>query len=270
MVRDRELLLELFVASNLAFLVLDVFLAHSINDFRHPAEWIPVAYAAAGAAALAANLAWRGPWRAGARAAGWREGAGRSAGLAVGVGGIAVGVAGLLWHLESGFFRETTLRALVYSAPFAAPLAFAGLGFLALLGRLVPEDHPDWGRWVLLLAWGGFAGCLALALGDHAQNGFFAPAEWIAVAAGAVAVAFLGIPLVVRVPRPYLGILLGVLAVEAAVGVVGFVLHVLPALRGSEAPLADRILYGAPPFAPLLFADLALLGALGAASLRSA
>jgi hypothetical protein len=44
----------------------------------------------------------------------------------------------------------------------------------------------------------------------------------------------------------------------------------LPRPARSEAPLADRILYGAPPFAPLLFADLALLGALGAASLRSA
>ena len=258
------------MVSNLAFLVLDVFLAHSINDFRHPAEWIPVGYAAGGASALAASLARRGPWREGALRSAWREGAGRWTGVVVGSGGIAVGVAGLIWHLESGFFRETTLRALVYSAPFAAPLAFAGLGFLALLGRLVPEDHPDWGRWVLLFAWGGFAGCLALALGDHAQNGFFAPAEWIAVAAGAVAVAFLAIPLVARVPRTYLGILLGVLALEAAVGALGFVLHALPALRGSGAPLAERVLYGAPPFAPLLFADLALLGALGAASLRSA
>jgi hypothetical protein len=229
-----------------------------------------VGYAAAGAAALAANLARRGPWREETHRSAWREGAGRWTGVVVGSGGIAVGVAGLLWHLESGFFRETTLRALVYSAPFAAPLAFAGLGFLALLGRLVSEDHPDWGRWVLFLAWGGFAGCLALALGDHAQNGFFAPAEWIAVAAGAVAVAFLAIPLVACVPRPYLGILLGVLALEAAVGVVGFVLHALPALRGAGAPLAERVLFGAPPFAPLLFADLALLGALGAASLRSA
>ncbi|CAN5788177.1 hypothetical protein BH20GEM1_BH20GEM1_10620 [soil metagenome] len=195
-------------------------------------------------------------------------GAGRWVGVLVGWGGIAVGVAGLLWHLESGFFRETTLESLVYSAPFSAPLAFAGLGLLALLNRLVPVAGPEWGRWVLFLAWGGFVGCFALALGDHAQNGFFRPAEWIAVTAGAAAVASLAIPLATRVPRAYLGMLLGLLAAEAAVGIAGFVLHVLPATEGSQTPIVERILYGAPPFAPLLFADLALLGALAVWDLR--
>jgi hypothetical protein len=248
------------VVSNLGFLVLDVFLAHSINAFRHPAEWIPILYAAPAAAALSANLVLRGD--------GWRAGIGHWTGVLVGWGGISVGVAGLLWHLESGFFRETTLERLVYSAPFSAPLAFAGLGFLALLNRLVPPDRLEWGRWVLFLAWGGFAGCFALALGDHAQNGFFQPAEWIAVAAGAIAVAFLAIPLAARVPGSYLTALLGVLAAEAAVGGIGFALHLVPVAKGGEAPLVERILYGAPPFAPLLVADLALLGALAVWDLR--
>jgi len=262
------------VASNLGFLVLDVFLAHSINAFRHPAEWIPILYAAPAAAALGANLALRGPWgadRSHGRGAGgdaWRAGVGRWVGVLVGWGGISVGVAGLLWHLDSGFFRETTLESLVYSAPFSAPLAFAGLGFLALLNRLVPPDGREWARWVLFLAWGGFVGCFALALGDHAQNGFFQPAEWIAVAAGAAAVAFLAIPLAARVPRSYLTALLGVLAAEAVIGGIGFALHLLPVAEGGEAPLLERILYGAPPFAPLLFADLALLGALAVWDLR--
>lgn len=269
MTRDRALLLEAFVVSNLAFLVLDVFIAHSINDFRHPAEWIPLAYAAPGAAVLAANLVLRGPWRDRGGDAAWRRGVGRWAGLVVGWGGIAVGVAGLLWHLESGFFRETTLERLVYAAPFSAPLAFAGLGLLGILNRLVPPEETEWGRWVLLLAWGGFVGCFALALGDHAQNGFFHAAEWIAVGAGAAAVAFLAIPLVARVPQGYYGILLGVLGLEAAVGVVGFALHLQPVFDGGAAPLLDRILYGAPPFAPLLFTDLALLGALAAWDLRA-
>ena len=39
--RHKTLVLELFVLSNLAFLVLDIYLAHSINRFRHPAEWVP-------------------------------------------------------------------------------------------------------------------------------------------------------------------------------------------------------------------------------------
>ena len=266
--RDRPLLLEAFVAFNLAFLVLDVFLAHSMNAFRHPAEWIPLAYASLAATALAGNMVVRGPWRREAERGAWRRGAGRGIGFAVGWGGIAVGVAGLLWHLESAFFRETTLASLVYSAPFSAPLAFAGLGFLALLNRLVSGEEKDWGRSVLLLAWGGFAGCFALALGDHAQNGFFSPAEWIAVAAGAVGVGFLLVPIAVRVPTSYLTATLGILTGEIAVGILGFALHIMPALAPGDAPLVDRILFGAPPFAPLLFADLALLAALATWDLR--
>jgi hypothetical protein len=268
LIRNRPFLLEVFVASNLAFLVLDVFVAHSINAFRHPAEWIPLAYASLAALALLVNLALRGPWPATVHSEAWRRGAGRRVGIAVGWGGIAVGLAGLLWHLESGFFRETTLAGLVYAAPFSAPLAFAGLGFLALFNRVVPSEEPEWGRGVLLLAWGGFVGCFALALGDHAQNGFFRPAEWIAVAAGAVAVAVLLLPLVARIDSSYLSVLLVVLGMEAGIGLLGFALHALPILRGSEAPLVDRILYGAPPFAPLLFTDLALLGILAAWDLR--
>jgi len=59
------------------------------------------------------------------------------------------------------------------SAPFAAPLAYAGLGLLVLLNRMVPAESPEWGWWIVFLALGGFAGNLALSLTDHAQNGFF-------------------------------------------------------------------------------------------------
>jgi hypothetical protein len=59
-----------------------------------------------------------------------------------------------------------------------------------------------------------------------------------------------------------------VLAAEAVVGGIGFALHLLPVAQGGEAPLVERILYGAPPFAPLLFVDLALLGALAVWDLR--
>jgi len=44
---DLELLLELFVASNLAVLAADIVLAHSVNQFRKPAEYIPLYFSAA-------------------------------------------------------------------------------------------------------------------------------------------------------------------------------------------------------------------------------
>ena len=40
----RWFLIEIFVIANLAFLALDVYLAHSINRFRSPAEWIPICF----------------------------------------------------------------------------------------------------------------------------------------------------------------------------------------------------------------------------------
>src|SRR3954454_21361988 len=51
----------------------------------------------------------------------------RALGLAVGWGAVAVGVAGLLYHLDSAFFDELTLKNLVYTSPFAAPLANTGV-----------------------------------------------------------------------------------------------------------------------------------------------
>ena len=58
-------------------------------------------------------------------------------GLAVGYGAVLVGVAGLLLHLDSQFFDQQTLKNLVYTAPFAAPLAYAGVGLLLILDRMV-------------------------------------------------------------------------------------------------------------------------------------
>ena len=50
----------------------------------------------------------------------------RHAGLVVGYASIAVGLAGVAYHLNSQFFSQWTIRSLVYTAPFAAPVAYAG------------------------------------------------------------------------------------------------------------------------------------------------
>lgn len=258
---DKAPLVEAFAAANLAFLVLDVYLAHSANSFHRWAEWIPLGFAAAGALALAVNLALPRPFD---------SPRGRWIGILVAAGAILVGVAGLLWHLGSHFFQEFTIRALVYSAPFIAPLAFTGIGFLVLLNRLVPHDSPEWARWLVLLALGGFIGNFGLSLVDHAQNGFFNPLEWVAVAAAALGVGYLLLPVLVTVTRAYLRIGILVLGLEALVAVVGFAAHVLPVFGAANVPLRERIIYGAPVFAPLLFADLAALAALALWALNDA
>jgi hypothetical protein len=55
---------------------------------------------------------------------------------------------------------------------------------------------------------------------------------------------------------------LAVMAAQVLVGLLGFGLHIAADLKAPAASLWDRLLYGAPLFAPLLFADLALLATL--------
>ncbi len=248
----RVWLVELFAAANLAFLSIDILLAHAVNRFAHPAEWVPVYFGGVVLLLLPA-LALRNH----------RGPLGRLPGLVVGGASVLLGVAGLLFHLNSRFFEENTLRSLVYSAPFAAPLAYTGVGCLLLLDRLEPDDSPDWGPWVVLLALGGFVGNFALSLCDHAQNGFHNPLEWVPVVAAAFAVGFLLVAVQRACDSGYLKVCLAVMAVQAAVGVWGSVLHVGADFFGPAPSLRENILNGAPPFAPLLFANLAVLAGIG-------
>jgi hypothetical protein len=246
------LAVELFATFNLAFLALDVFLAHDANDFADAREWAPVAFSAVAPLFLVSGLVLgiRRPW-------------GKTVGLAVGYGSVLVGVIGLVLHLESAFFQRQTLRDLVYAAPFVAPLSYAGVGLLLVLNRLESDREASFGRWIALLAMGGFTGNFLLSLLDHAQNGFFYASEWVPVVAAAYGASFL-LPVVLgERGSAYLRLCSGVLAVQAAVGIVGGALHVVANLDARADSLYERFIYGAPAFAPLLFVDLALLAGIG-------
>jgi hypothetical protein len=259
---------ELFALSNLAFLAVDIAIAHAVNAFANPAEWAPVVFSPLASLALLAAMALGGPFPTlpsdePPGAPGKRIRFARRLGLAVGWASILVGVAGLVFHLESQFFDQRTLRSLVYTAPFAAPLAYTGLGLLVILNRMVPSGTSYWARWVLLLAMGGFLGNFVLTLADHAQNGFFAPTEWIGVVAAAFAASSLLALAVSPGDRWLRRLVAGVLVLQVGVGLLGFALHVASDLNRPGVTLAARFVFGAPAFAPLLFADLAVLGGLG-------
>jgi hypothetical protein len=187
--------------------------------------------------------------------------------LLVGFGSVLVGIAGLLWHLESQFFTEQTLKNLVYAAPFVAPLAYSGIGFLLLLNRMVPGESDEWPRWVILLALGGWMGNFGLSLADHAQNSFFYWPEWIPVVSSAIAIGALIVAFADYRNATYLQACLILMAAEVAVGVAGWVWHLIAIVHSPMKSLWDRIVFSAPVFAPLLFADLALLAAIGLGTL---
>lgn len=243
--------LELFVLGNVGFLAVDIYLAHSVNDFASRWEWLPFVYSLAAPALLA--FGW-------ARERGGHAD-GRRLAILVGAFGIAVGLGGMVLHLESAFFQQTSLHNLVYTAPFAAPLAYAGLGFLVLLSRLEDPDSEAWARWVSLFAWGGFVGNFVLALADHAQNGFFEWTEWIPVISAGIAVGFGFAVTVGPVDRRFVKMCAGVYALQIVVGVLGAALHTLANLERPGEGL-EAFVYGAPALAPMLYADLAILGIL--------
>jgi hypothetical protein len=239
-------IVELFVIFNLAFLAMDITLAHSYNHFARAAEWTPLYFSIFAPLALLAAFPTRQRW----------------VGMGVGCLSVIVGVAGLLFHLHSQFFADQTLKNLVYTAPFAAPLSYTGLGLILILNRMEDAASPQWAYWILVLALGGFAGNFVLSLADHAANGFFHWTEWISVAAAALAVGFLFVPLVIQVPRWFLQLCMAVMAGQILVGLLGFFFHVRADLAASAANLFDKFIYNAPPFAPMLFADLATLALL--------
>jgi hypothetical protein len=175
---------------------------------------------------------------------------------------VVIGLIGVILHLESHFFYERTLRSLTYSAPFAAPLAFTGLGFLLIMNRMVEPKTLEWAQWVLLLALGGFVGNFVFSLADHAGNGFFNPLEWVPVVASSFAVGFLVVPLIMRVSRQYINVCAIILILEACVGLWGFLLHAEANLRGPSVHAFDNFVHGAPAMAPLLFPNLVVLGIL--------
>ncbi len=257
--RDPVAWIEVYCLGNLTFLSLDIIIAHSVNDFRRPQEYIPLVFSLLtpfllGSAIVAwlryRNLFW------------WK-----SLGYVVGWTAVLVGIAGVIFHLDSRFFYERTLKSLVYAAPFVAPLAYSGLGLLLILNRMIDvrSDHPpnpakveEWARWVLLLALGGLFGNFVLALCDHSDNAFFNPIEWLAVISAAFTFTTVLVVFLIRVNRGYLKLCALILGLDGTIGVLGFVFHNLANLRGPSSFLRN-IRYNTPPVAPLLFPVLCVL-----------
>ena len=252
---DPQLWVEMFVAMNLAILAADIYLAHSVNDFQKAAEYIPLYFSLSAPLILDVIIALCWIWHLKAP---WRD-----VGYLVGWVSIFVGLAGVIFHLQSRFFLDRTLKSLTYAAPFAAPLAYTGLGFLLLVNRMIAARSAEWARWVIFLALGGFFGNFVLSLTDHASNGFFLRTEWIPVISSAFATGFLFVLLIIPVTRRFLDLCLLVMVAQAITGVLGFWFHMRANLVEPGHNLFDKMVNGAPPMAPLLFPNLVGLALIG-------
>jgi hypothetical protein len=84
----------------------------------------------------------------------------------------------------------------------------------------------------------------------------------VPVIAAALATSSLLVVLVRPDPR-FVPFVYGVLGLDVVVGVLGFGFHVAADLERRSLAFPQRFVFGAPAFAPLWFADLAVLAALG-------
>lgn len=247
----KKHVLDLFIIANFGFLSVDILYAHSVNHFAHPAEYLPLVFSAAATGALALGLFLPGRLK-------------EFLSSSIGAASVVTGALGLYFHLESQFFKEQTLASLTYTAPLVAPLTYTALGLLLFLNRFVSSETRAWGAWVYLIAYFGFAGNFVLSVCDHYQNQFYYPSEWIPVVASALLLG-VGPFYLLESCRPSVrSAVIALVAAQAAVGVLGFGLHLRAVLApGGRTGLIERLLYGPPLLAPLLFVNLAVLLAIG-------
>ncbi len=269
----RDQLILLIAAANQIFLGLDTYLAHSISGTIRPNEWIPIAFGPlAGVLLLLAGLT----------ALRWR-GAAMAIAFVTFLASIAVGLLGVWFHWMRAILptappgEMVSVALLVWAPPLLGPLAFAGVAVLGMSAAWL-EHPPDSGRmglgrgwsvnmpfsktraYLLLVAVGILAATISSVL-DHARTGFHSVWLWIAVAAAIFATV---VPVVLAaLEAPRRGDALTHLMAMAALivlGGVGSALHIHANLVGDAIFVAERFIRGAPFMAPLLFANMGLLG----------
>ena len=248
--QNRYLILNLFCWFNLSFLAVDIIVAHSINHFEHPGEWVPFYFSVISSLILPVSFIPSEKW----------DSLKKAIVIITGILSVIVGIVGFYFHIQSQFLGQLSLKSLVYTAPLIAPLSYAGVGFLLLFNQL---EMFNWSKMVLSLAAAGFFGNFILALCDHEQNGFFNAGEWIPVFMAALATGILLKSLQEGSDRKFLQLAIGTMALQIAVGVIGFLWHCYANINSPVDDLYQKFIYGAPVFAPLLFCDIAILAVFG-------
>jgi len=176
--------------------------------------------------------------------------------------GVCVGVAGTFFHLTGNATsgQDSFHRLLIEGSPFAAPIAFSGMSIYALASE---HYRGTVRRSTLLSLVGiGFLGAVVAAFLDHARLGFMPIYTLVPIFYGSLAAMscfhLAHSPANSKETRVYLYIL----SLSVVVGLLGFGFHVSGDLAGTQSIVWARLLYRNPVMGPLLFCDLAILGAL--------
>jgi len=273
----RNDLLLILVAFNEIAVGVETYLAHLISGGIKPAESIPIFFGPAAGVLLLVALYLR---------------IGRRAivvstllVIAVAAASVVVGIMGSAFHwdraLAPGSFPGDRLRWdwIIYAPPVAGPLAFAGVGLMAIIAVL-EDTKPETGKLSLpgvftfntpltqtqQLLWLVALGMLAATLSsflDHGRTDFEDIFVWIPAITGVFATITTMLLALYhdRTETDYF-IFFWVMVVMVVVGVLGMALHLNADLpEGLNANVSqDRLIRGAPVMAPLLFANMGILG----------
>ncbi len=251
----------------------EVYTGHMVSGTIVPSEWIPIIYGPlAGLLLILAGLMARRR----------RPPATVIAPLTL-LGSIAVGLLGAWFHLQRAIIpgapagQQISMVLLIWAPPVIAPLMFALIGVLGLSSVWL-EEPPNSGVLTLLggrqlrmplsttrafLMWVGLA-MLATVISsvlDHARADFQNPWLWIPTVSGIYAtvvtvwLGFLNQPGRADLFFYFAGLVLLLIA-----GPVGALLHIQADLTADGQVVIERLIKGAPVMAPLLFANMGLLG----------
>ncbi len=270
---SRDQLMLLMMAFNELLLGVETYIAHLISGTIVPYEWIPILFGPTAALLLllAGLIAQRNRPLATIIA------------NAVFIISIAVGLLGAYFHFARAIRpyaipgERISVPLLVWAPPILGPLTFAMVGLLGISAAWL-EDPTDSGRLILLgghkirlpysktrayffiVSMGSLATVISSVL-DHARTDFSNPWLWVPTAIGvfattvALVLGALDGPIPSDIWAYFTAMLLMIL-----VGVTGLLLHVREDLTAQGTVLFERLLRGAPPLAPLLFADMGLIG----------
>lgn len=274
---SRNDLLLLLVAFTEIGMGVETALAHLISGNIKPGESIPVIFGPIAGIILILMLG----LRIRARGATLVSSLGV---IATGLASVGVGIIGTAFHwsraLPPDYFPNYGLQLdwVIYAPPVAGPLAFAGVGLLAIIA-LLEDTKPESGKLTLphvftfhtplpqtrqffwLIAFGLYAATLSAFL-DHARTGFSSVFVWIPIILGvygSIATTLMGI-YGHHKKEDYFTFFWTMIAM-IVMGVLGMGLHINADLpEGSAGIQIERFIRGAPIMAPMLFAIMGSFG----------
>jgi len=155
-----------------------------------------------------------------------------------------------------------TLSLVVWGLPPLAPPSFALVGLLGLVG-LAKLEQDDKSHLYFLLSSVGVAIATVSSVFDHIRSGFTNPWLWVPTIAGTFGmIAAFAVGVIRRRERADLITYTVAMAAQLIVGPLGSLLHLYHDLGVGGTIVVERLLRNAPVLAPMVFANMGLMGLL--------